>query len=79
LRISGGDYINATTVAMIVISLLLLCLTSGLMGIITTIATGPSPVYCGSGYLPSKDFWRLGVIFLTVFFAIGVPWVMAIK
>jgi len=62
---------------------LLLCLTLGIMGIITPFATGPSPVYYGSGYLPSKDFWRLGaifgVIFLAVFLVIGVPWVMAIK
>jgi L-tartrate/succinate antiporter len=62
---------------------LLLCLTLGIMGIITPFATGPSPVYYGSGYLPSKDYWRLGgifgVIFLAVFLVIGVPWVMAIK
>jgi L-tartrate/succinate antiporter len=62
---------------------LLLCLTLGIMGIITPFATGPSPVYYGSGYLPSKDYWRLGAIFgaifLAVFLVIGVPWVMAIK
>jgi L-tartrate/succinate antiporter len=62
---------------------LLLCLTLGIMGIITPFATGPSPVYYGSGYLPSKDYWRLGaifgVIFLAVFLVIGVPWVMAIQ
>ncbi|KEP73485.1 citrate:succinate antiporter, partial [Microbacterium sp. SUBG005] len=22
--------------------------------------TGPSPIYYGSGYLPTKDYWRLG-------------------
>ena len=62
---------------------LLLCLTLGIMGIITPYATGPSPVYYGSGYLPSRDYWRLGAIFgaifLAVFLLIGVPWVMAIK
>ena len=31
---------------------LLLCLTLGIMGILTPFATGPSPVYYGSGYLP---------------------------
>ena len=41
---------------------LLLCLTLGIMGILTPFATGPSPVYYGSGYLPSKDYWRLGAI-----------------
>jgi len=62
---------------------LLLCLTLGIMGVITPFATGPSPVYYGSGYLPARDYWRLGtifgLIFLGVFLAIGVPWVMAIR
>lgn len=62
---------------------LLLCLTLGIMGIITPFATGPSPVYYGSGYLPSNDYWRLGAIFGAIFLAafllIGVPWSMAIK
>ncbi len=61
---------------------LLLCLTLGLMGIITPYGTGLSPVYYGSGYLPSADWWRLGaifgVIFLAVFLAVGVPWVFLI-
>jgi L-tartrate/succinate antiporter len=59
---------------------LLLCLTLGLMGIFTPYGTGPSPVYYGSGYLPSADWWRLGalfgLIFLVVFLLVGVPWVM---
>jgi L-tartrate/succinate antiporter len=61
---------------------LLLCLQLGIMGIITPYGTGPSPVYYGSGYLPSADYWRLGaifgLIFLVVFMAITVPWVLAI-
>ncbi len=61
---------------------LLLCLTLGLMGIVTPYGTGPSPVYYGSGYLPSRDWWWLGavfgLIFLLVFLTIGVPWVMFI-
>jgi len=48
---------------------LLLCLTLGIMGILTPFATGPSPVYFGSGYLPGKDFWRLGGIFGVLFIA----------
>ena len=48
---------------------LLLSLTLGIMGILTPYATGPSPVYYGSGYIPSKDFWRLGAIFGLIFFA----------
>jgi L-tartrate/succinate antiporter len=61
---------------------LLLCLTLGIMGIITPYGTGPSPVYAGSGYLPSADYWRLGAIFGVIYFAafllIGVPWLALI-
>jgi L-tartrate/succinate antiporter len=57
---------------------LLLCLSLGLMGILTPFGTGPSPIYFGSGYLPSADYWRLGtifgLIFLAVFLLITVPW-----
>jgi len=61
---------------------LLLCLTLGIMGVLTPFATGPSPVYYGSGYLPSKDYWRLGAIFGMLFIAvmliIAVPWLAMI-
>jgi len=54
-----------------------LCLTLGIMGIITPYGCGPSPVYAGSGYLPGRDFWRLGAIFgayfTAVFLLVGVP------
>jgi L-tartrate/succinate antiporter len=49
---------------------LLLALTLGLMGVISPYATGPSPVYYGSGYIPAKDYWRLGAIFGVIFFAV---------
>jgi L-tartrate/succinate antiporter len=59
----------------------LLCLQLGIMGIITPYGTGPSPVYYGSGYLPSADYWRLGavfgIIFFVVFTVVSVPWVLA--
>ncbi len=59
---------------------LLLCLQLGIMGIITPYGTGPSPVYYGSGFIPSADWWRLGAIFglvyLGVYMVIIVPWVM---
>ncbi len=62
---------------------LLLVFTLGIMGILTPYATGPSPVYYGSGYIPTKDYWRLGAIFGVIFFAalliIGVPWIMALS
>jgi L-tartrate/succinate antiporter len=62
---------------------LLLALTLGIMGILTPYATGPSPVYYGSGYIPSKDYWRLGAIFGVIFFVallvIGLPWIAMIR
>jgi L-tartrate/succinate antiporter len=69
--------VNMTTLA------LGLCLQLGIMGILTPYATGPSPVYYGSGYLPAADYWRLGAIFGVIFFAafmvIGVPWMLLIR
>jgi len=60
-----------------------MCLQLGIMGILTPYASGPSPVYYGSGYLPSADYWRLGAIFGVIFFAaflvIGVPWMLFIR
>jgi L-tartrate/succinate antiporter len=57
---------------------MLLALSLGIMGILTPYATGPSPAYFGSGYIPAKDYWRLGAIFGVIYFAafllIGVPW-----
>jgi L-tartrate/succinate antiporter len=59
---------------------LVMSLTLGLMGILTPYASGPNPVYFGSGYLPSRDWWRLGavfgLVFLGVFLAVGLPWVV---
>jgi len=61
---------------------LALCLTLGIMGILTPYATGPSPVYYGSGYLPSDDYWRLGAVFGAIYLAamllIGIPWILLI-
>ena len=52
--------------------------TLGIMGILTPYATGPSPVYYGSGYLPARHYWLLGavfgVIFIAVYLLVGVPW-----
>ena len=59
---------------------LLLCYSLGLMGIITPYATGPGPVYFGSGYISRKDFWLqgfiLGLVFLIFLLGIGVPWLL---
>jgi L-tartrate/succinate antiporter len=62
---------------------LAMCLQLGIMGIITPFASGPSPVYYGSGYLPAADYWRLGaifgLIFFTAFMVVGVPWMLMIR
>jgi L-tartrate/succinate antiporter len=62
---------------------LLLCVSLGIMGEVSPYGAGSSPVYYGSGYLPAHDFWRLGGIFGTIFFAVllivGVPWVLMLQ
>jgi L-tartrate/succinate antiporter len=62
---------------------LLLCYSLGIMGIITPYATGPGPVYFGSGYISRKDFWTLGLIFGIIFLGgmliMGVPYLIAVS
>jgi L-tartrate/succinate antiporter len=62
---------------------MILCYSLGLMGILTPYATGPSPVYYGSGYIDRKDFWRLGFIFGLIYIAVlllvGVPYIFMIQ
>lgn len=57
---------------------LLFCYTLGLMGIISPYATGPGPIYYGSGYVSRKEFWTLGlvfgVIYLGAILVIGIPY-----
>lgn len=62
----------------------LLCVYSlGLMGILTPYATGPAPVYYGSGYISRTDFWKLGLIFAVIFviglLVIGIPYLTSVK
>ncbi len=63
--------------------MLLLAYTLGIMGILTPFATGPSPIYFGSGYIASKDFCTYGVIrgviFFGVFLVVRVPWIRFLK
>jgi di/tricarboxylate transporter len=49
---------------------LLFCYTLGLMGIISPYATGPGPIYYGSGYVSRKEFWMLGLIFGAIYLAV---------
>jgi L-tartrate/succinate antiporter len=57
---------------------MLMVFSLGLMGVLTPYACGPSAVYYESGYLPRRDFWRLGLIFGAIFLAallfIGIPY-----
>jgi L-tartrate/succinate antiporter len=61
---------------------LLLCFTLGIMGILTPYATGPSPVYYGSGFVSRKHFWTLGAVFGAIFLiallVIGLPWLSVV-
>jgi Sodium:sulfate symporter transmembrane region len=45
----------------------------GLMGILTPYASGPAPIWYSSGYIPTKDFWKLGGIMgaLYTWFCLG--------
>jgi L-tartrate/succinate antiporter len=57
---------------------MLLCYTLGIMGILTPFATGPSPIYYGSGYISGKAYWSLGLVFgvyfLAVLLLVGLPY-----
>jgi L-tartrate/succinate antiporter len=59
---------------------LMLLYSLGLMGVLTPYASGPAPIWYSSGYLPAKDFWRLGaifgLIFLVVLLGVGLPFVL---
>lgn len=59
---------------------MLLALSHGLMGVLTPYATTSGPVYLGSGYITSGEFWRLGgafgVVFLTTLLMLSGPFVL---
>jgi L-tartrate/succinate antiporter len=59
---------------------LLLVYSIGLMGVLTPYATGPAPVYFGSGFIPRRDFWVLGFVFGLTFLAtllgVGLPYLL---
>ncbi len=65
-------------------TLTLLCVYSlGLMGVISPYATGPAPMYYGSGFIGKGDFWKFGLIFGLIYFAgllvIVLPWLQMIN
>jgi citrate:succinate antiporter/L-tartrate/succinate antiporter len=64
-------------------TLTLLCVYSlGLMGVISPYATGPAPMYYGSGFIGKRDFWKFGLIFGVIYFAgllvVVLPWLRLI-
>jgi L-tartrate/succinate antiporter len=60
---------------------LMLGLTQGIMGVLTPYATGPAPVYANSGYITTREYWRLGtifgVIFLASLFLLSAPFILS--
>jgi L-tartrate/succinate antiporter len=61
---------------------LALCYALGLMGIISPYATGPAPVWYGSGFVSRGDFWKLGLFyglaFLAALIVLGVPYLLVL-
>ncbi len=59
---------------------LILVYSLGLMGILTPYASGPAPIWYSSGYIPTKDFWKLGAImgfvYLVALLAVGIPFTL---
>jgi L-tartrate/succinate antiporter len=57
--------------------IMLMCGSLGLRGILTPYAVTPAIIIYGSGYISTRDHWRLGFIFSTlyliVFLALGIP------
>jgi len=57
---------------------LLLGYSLGLMGILTTYASGQSVIYYGSGYVSRRAFWSmglvLGLLYLSAYLIIITPW-----
>ena len=52
----------------------------GLMGVLTPYATGPGPVWFSAGYIPTRDFWKLGclmgALYLLGLLAIELPFLL---
>jgi len=76
LFLVSGSKIPGTNLSMLTY---LLLYSLGLMGILTPYATGPSPIWYGFGFIPSKTFWMLGaffgIIFIAVLIILGIPWI----
>lgn len=51
---------------------LLLAGSLGVMGIITPYATGPSPIWYGSGFISQARWWTLGAVFGAIYLAVMI-------
>ncbi len=49
---------------------MLLCYSIGLMGVLHPYATGPAVIYYGSGFIPRRTFWLLGLAFGTFYITV---------
>ncbi len=51
---------------------------TGIMGCLTHYATGPAPVYFGSGYMTQAEWWKVGficsILFMICFVGLGLGW-----
>lgn len=51
---------------------------TGIMGCLTHYATGPSPIFFGSGYITQPEWWKVGficsILFVLCFLGIGPVW-----
>ena len=50
--------------------LILLAGSLGIMGILTPYATGPSPVWYGTGYISQSRWWAMGALFGAIYFIV---------
>ena len=59
---------------------LMLLYTVGIMGVLTPYGTGPAPVWCHAGYISTREFWALGLLFGLLYLGglllIGFPFVV---
>ncbi len=59
---------------------LILIYSIALQGVLTPYATGPAPIWYSTGYISTKDFWRLGFIFgvfyLGILLLVGLPYTL---
>ena len=62
---------------------LMLLYTVGIMGVLTPYGTGPAPVWFHAGYIATRDFWKLGLLFGVLYLGglllIGFPMALQLK